>query len=248
MSQKGWLVSIFVLLGLIGPPSALASPTATHHPSLAAAFAHPSSALGAVEDTTVAGIALGLLDYGGLYHLDHPVSQDTHGVYAIAKTPNFPFELITLTLGAALWEGGQSRLGHTLWQSLDAAALAGVSTQILKFTFQRNRPSQRPNNPNLWFQGLHSQSFPSGDVSSITAIVTPLILTYQRRDPEIWALAAVPAFDMVARVRAHGHWETDVAAGAIIGALSGYYAHQRHNPFILSLLPQGAYVGLHAAF
>lgn len=248
MVKKQWLLSVFVLLSLIGPPGAVAGTVTTHHTSLAQAFAHPSSALGAVGDTTAVGIALGLLDYGGLYHLDHPVSQDTHGVYAIAKTPNFPFELITLTLGAALWEGGQSRLGHTLWQSLDAAALAGVSTQILKFTFQRNRPSQSPNNPDLWFQGLHSQSFPSGDVSSITALVTPLILTYQRRDPEIWALAAVPAFDMVARVRAHGHWETDVAAGAVIGALSGYYAHQRHNPFILSLLPQGAYVGLHAAF
>ena len=36
------------------------------------------------------------------------------------------------TLGAAIWEGGQTRLGHTLWQSLDSAALAGVSIQILK--------------------------------------------------------------------------------------------------------------------
>lgn len=248
MRKQRWFASVLVVLSLSSAPGAQAGTVKTQGRGIAAAFVHPSSALGAIGDTTAVGIALGLLDYGGLYRLDHPVSQDTHGVYAIAKTPNFPFELITLTLGAALWEGGQSRFGHTLWQSLDAAALAGVSTQILKFTFQRNRPSQSPNNPDLWFQGLHSQSFPSGDVSSITALVTPLILTYQHRDPEIWALAALPAFDMVARVRAHGHWETDVAAGAVIGALSGYYAHQRHNPFILSLLPQGAYVGLHADF
>ena len=177
-----------------------------------------------------------------------PLPKKTNGIYAIAKTPDFPFELITLTLGAALWEGGQTRLGHTLWQSLDAAALAGVSTQILKFTFQRNRPSQSPQNPDLWFQGSRSHSFPSGDVSSIAALVTPLILSYQRRDPGAWALAALPAFDMVARVRAHGHWQTDVVTGALVGALSGYYAHERHSPLILSLLPHGAYVGLKADF
>ncbi|MHB8254150.1 MAG: phosphatase PAP2 family protein [Acidiferrobacter sp.] len=241
-----WLLAV---LGLVCVPGVNAK-TLPLSPDegIAQAFAKPSSALGAVADTTAVGIALGLLDYGGLHYLDRPVAQKNNGIYAIAKTPTFPFELITLTLGAALWEGGQTRLGHTLWQSLDGAALAGVSTQLLKWTFQRNRPSQSPQNPNLWFQGIHSQSFPSGDVSSITALVTPLILTYQRRDPEVWALAALPAFDMVARVRAHGHWQTDVVAGAIVGALSGYYAHQRHSPLILSLLPQGLYVGLQADF
>lgn len=249
--SSGWWghgpVALLMVMTLATAPPAFAAtpPLATQ---VEQAFVKPSSAGMAVVDTTAVGIAIGLLDYGGLHNLDHPVSQDTHGLYAIAKTPNFPFELIMTTLGAAVWVGGRTRLGHTLWQSLDAAALAGVSTQILKDTFQRDRPSQSPQNPNLWFQGLHSQSFPSGDVSSITALVTPLILTYHRRDPAVWGLALIPAFDMVARVRAHGHWQTDVAAGALIGALSGYYAHERHSPFILSLLPQGVYMGLHTEF
>ncbi|WP_298187493.1 phosphatase PAP2 family protein [Acidiferrobacter sp.] len=251
MQNSRCLVALALVLNLAMVPFAYAKPP-TPGPTLgqgiARDFTQPQSALGALGDTTVVGIGLGLLDYAGLHKLDHPVSQDNHGVYAIAKTPTFPFELIMTTLGAAIWEGGRTRLGHTLWQSLDAAALAGVSTQILKFTFQRNRPSQSPNNPDLWFQGIHSQSFPSGDVSSITALVTPLILTYKRREPAVWALALVPAFDMVARVKAHGHWETDVAAGAVIGALSGYYAHERHSPFILSLLPNGFYMGLRSAF
>ncbi|WP_297360562.1 phosphatase PAP2 family protein [Acidiferrobacter sp.] len=251
MQNSRCLVALALVLNLAMVPFAYAKPP-TPGPTLAQGiardFTQPQSALGALGDTTVVGIGLGLLDYAGLHKLDHPVSQDNHGVYAIAKTPTFPFELIMTTLGAAIWEGGRTRLGHTLWQSLDAAALAGVSTQILKFTFQRNRPSQSPNNPDLWFQGIHSQSFPSGDVSSITALVTPLILTYKRREPAVWALALVPAFDMVARVKAHGHWETDVAAGAVIGALSGYYAHERHSPFILSLLPNGFYMGLRSAF
>jgi len=243
------LAAVLVVLSMICVPRAYAQTAmSSSEGDIAQAFTKPSSALGAVADTTAMGVALGLLDYGGLYHLDHPVAQKTDGIYAVAKTPTFPFELITLTLGAALWEGGQTRLGRTLWQSLDAAALAGVSTQILKFTFQRNRPSQSPQNPDLWFQGMRSHSFPSGDVSSITALVTPLILSYQDRDPEVWALAALPAFDMVARVRAHGHWQTDVVAGALVGALSGYYAHERHSPFILSLLPNGFYVGFRADF
>jgi len=249
MIQKAKLAAYLTILTLWTiPPVQAATPPPSTEQRISQDFTHPKTALGAVADTTLVGIGLGLLDYGGLHRLDHPVSQDTHGIYALAKTPNFPFELILATVGAATWEGGQTRLGHALWQSVDAAALAGLSTQILKFTFQRNRPSQSPQNPNLWFQGLHAQSFPSGDVSSITALVTPLILTYEKRDPAVWALAVIPAFDMVARVRAHGHWETDVAAGALIGALSGYYAHERESPLILSLLPHGVYVGVKSQF
>ena len=193
------------------------------------------------------GATLGVLDWAALHQLDHPVHENTSGIWSIARVGQFPAELIGITLAGAIWEGGGNRLGRTLWQSLDAAAIAGVSTTALKYTFQRERPSQTTN-PDRWFQGTHAQSFPSGDVSSITALVTPIILEYHRTDPWVDALAAVPVFDMAARVKAHGHWQTDVVSGAAVGIVSGYFAHRFKEPFILSLLPNGFYVGLKSKF
>ncbi len=198
-------------------------------------------------DVYLLGGALGLLDVAGLHKLDHPIHAQYSGVWSIAKSPRFPEELIGLTMAAAVWEGGRSTLGRTLWQSLDAAAMAGISTQALKWTFQRMRPSTT-NNPDRWFQGVHNMSFPSGDVSSITAIVTPLILQYHRSDPQVDALAALPVFDMAARMKAHGHWFTDTVAGAVVGAASGYFAHRMRSPLVLGLLPGGFYVGLREQF
>ena len=221
--------------------------TTSHTKNPIARLFHQRSVTSGLIGAYVAGATLGVLDWAGLHHLDHPVHQDTRGIWSIARAGQFPAELIGLTLAGAIWEGGENRLGRTLWQSLDAAAIAGISTQALKYTFQRKRPSQT-SNPNEWFQGMHAQSFPSGDVSSITALVTPLILEYHRTDPWVDTLAAVPAFDMVARVKAHGHWQTDVVSGAVVGVVSGYFAHRFKEPFILSLLPNGFEVGLRKGF
>ncbi len=202
---------------------------------------------GGLLHTYLIGAALGIIDYAGLHRLDHPVHENTSGVWSLAKSPQFPAELIGLTLAGAVWEGGRSRLGKTLWQSVDAAAMAGISTQGLKWTFQRTRPSATMN-PDRWFQGMHNQSFPSGDVSSITALVTPIILEYHQTNPGVDALAGIPVFDMVARMKAHGHWLTDTLAGAAVGVASGYFAHQLTSPFILGLLPNGFYMGLRERF
>jgi undecaprenyl-diphosphatase len=228
------------------PLAASGAPSGTRRPAWS--LYPPSRSFGVgLVDTYLLGAALGVLDYAGLHRLDHPVHRDTSGIWSIGKSPQFPAELIGLTLAGAVWEGGRSRFGKTLWQSLDAAAMAGISTQALKWTFQRTRPSSTTN-PDLWFQGVHNMSFPSGDVSSITALVTPIILEYHRTDPGVDALAALPVFDMAARMKAHGHWLTDTMAGAAVGVASGYFAHRLHSPFILGLLPGGFYVGLHERF
>ncbi|HET9122806.1 MAG TPA: phosphatase PAP2 family protein [Acidiferrobacteraceae bacterium] len=201
----------------------------------------------ALLDVTLVGAAFGVVDRAGLYHVDHPVTAHTSGIWSIARTPTFPAELIGGTALAALWTGGQSRLGRTLWEGLDGAALAGASTAVLKYSFGRERPSQT-SSPDQWSQGAHAQSFPSGDVAAITGLVTPAILEYRRQDPAVYLLAALPVFDMAARVEARGHWQTDVVGGALVGALSGYYAHRFTHPLILSLLPHGAEIGFGRRF
>ena len=78
--------------------------------------------------------------------------------------------------------------------------------------------------------------------------MTPIILEYHQTNPAVDALAALPVFDMAARIKAHGHWMTDTVAGAVVGMASGYFASRMQSPFILGLLPHGFYVGLHTRF
>ncbi|MDE3207675.1 MAG: phosphatase PAP2 family protein [Pseudomonadota bacterium] len=257
MKNIRFLIILIFLLGTDSSP-ALASPVILsfdstpsevqlHNNQTGHSWFDQASFSRGLAETYLVGATLGIIDWAGAHSFDHPVHRQTQGIWSIAKAGRFPTELVGATLAGAIWEGGNNRIGRTLWQSLDAAAIAGISTQALKYTFQRDRPSQT-NTPDLWFQGSHAQSFPSGDVSSITALVTPLILEYHNSNPWVDSLALLPVFDMTARVKAQGHWQSDVVSGAALGVLSGYFSHQLKEPFILSLLPNGFYMGLKEKF
>jgi hypothetical protein len=78
-------------------------------------------------------------------------------------------------VAGAVYEGGETRLGCTYWQSIDASASSAVVAQALKLAFSRVRPADN-NDPNLWFKGHGNQSFPSGEVTEVSSIVTPFML------------------------------------------------------------------------
>ncbi|MEP6881146.1 MAG: phosphatase PAP2 family protein, partial [Dokdonella sp.] len=103
--------------------------------------------------------------------------------------------------------------------------------------------------PNRFFSGKGNQSFPSGEVGEISAVVTPFIAEYGRDHPAVWLLAALPAYDAIARVKTRGHWQSDVLVGAGIGVALGIYAHGRESPFFAGYLPGGgAMVGYKTKF
>jgi len=181
---------------------------------------------------------------GGPLGIDSTVTLDDKGIWKRSTQTAVLGIVVTGTIAAAFWEGGDSRLGKTLWQSVDSLAISTVSTTAGKYIFTRARPSQTTD-PNQWFQGGHHYSFPSGEVGAMSAVVTPFILEYQHDHPWIWALELLPAYDAVARVKVHAHWQTDVLAGFAIGTAAGYYAHTRDSPWVLGLLPRGASVGFH---
>lgn len=181
----------------------------------------------------------------GILGLDHRLHYDNSGIWARHNQNVLIAAMIGGELGLGLWEGGDNRLGKTAWQAVDASALAGLSSNVMKPVFGRLRPNATPD-PDQWHQG--GNSFPSGEVSSITAMVTPFILEYLKDDPAVYALALLPAYDAVARMKVWGHWQSDVLAGAVVGAASGYWAHRRKSPFVLGLLPDGVAVGLHKRF
>jgi len=182
---------------------------------------------------------------GGPVGIDHRLSQSDTGVWSRSNQNALQYLSIAGNLGFALWEGGDTRPGKTAWQSVDSMALSAVAANVAKPVFGRQRPSQT-DDPNQWFKG--GRSFPSGEVATITGIVTPYILEYRHDYPTVWALELLPAYDAVARMKSRGHWQTDVLAGFAIGTGSGYLARSRDDPLILGLLPNGLTVGFKKQF
>ncbi|MFO1466432.1 MAG: phosphatase PAP2 family protein [Steroidobacteraceae bacterium] len=180
--------------------------------------------------------------------IDHQLAYDDHGIWARGNQDALIALMMAGEVGVALWEGGEDRLGRTMWQSIDATVVGGLSATVLKRVFTRERPADTTNS-NAWFKGGSNGSFPSGEVTVTSAIVTPLVLEYGRDHPAVYALEALPLYDAIARLKVRGHWQTDVIAGFALGTVAGYYMHRRSDtPLVLDVLPHGFYVGFKKKF
>ena len=121
--------------------------------------------------------------------------------------------------------------------------LAAAAARVAKEVFTRARPAQT-DDPNKWFRGKGHYSFPSGEVSFVSAAVAPFVFEYRADHPLVYALELLPLYDGVARMKSHAHWQTDVLAGFALGTAAGYYAHNRSSPFFLEYMPHAFEVGL----
>jgi len=194
----------------------------------------------------LAGASPHALAGGGAFLIDYRVPYDNSGIWARSNQDALIYAMMgTVGLGA-LWEGGEDRLGKTFWQSVDGTLVSGIASVGLKYAFSRERPSQT-SDPNKWFTG-HGQSFPSGEVTVTSALVTPFVLEYGRDHPAVYALEALPVYDAIARMKVWGHWPTDVIAGFALGFAGGYFMHQRASPLVLSFMPHGIQIGLKKEF
>ncbi|MHB8667245.1 MAG: phosphatase PAP2 family protein [Burkholderiales bacterium] len=184
---------------------------------------------------------------GGPLGIDHRLAYDDSGIWKRSNQTALVGLMVAGEIAGGLWEGGESRLGKTYWQAIDSSLLAGASAQTLKYAFTRARPSQTED-PNSWHQGRGHYSFPSGEVAAVSAIVTPFVLEYGAEKPAVYALEVLPLYDAVARMKVRGHWQTDVLAGFALGTASGYYAHHRDSPFVLSYMPHAVFIGWHRSW
>jgi membrane-associated phospholipid phosphatase len=184
---------------------------------------------------------------GGVFPVDHTVTTSSSGIWARKYTLGLEYGVIATEAVGAVWLGGESELGKTFWQTIDASVFGSATAQAMKYTFRRERPSQS-NNPNEWFKGGNNQSFPSGEVTLQASFVTPFIVNYAERNPWIWALEILPAYDAVARVKEGAHWQTDVLAGWVVGSGFGYLSTRYSTPIFLDILPHGFMVGLRSRF
>jgi hypothetical protein len=186
---------------------------------------------------------------GGPFGIDNEWSYDNAGIWKRNYQEFLEYGLIVGEVGGALWEGGETRFGRTLWQSIDASAASGLVALGMKYAFSRVRPDASNNDPNLWFKGGGNQSFPSGEVTEVSSIVTPLVLEYGHDHPWIYALEALPVYDGIARMKVQAHWQSDVLAGFALGTGTAWLVHRSPNsPFILRVMPHGIYVGIGKKF
>jgi membrane-associated phospholipid phosphatase len=181
---------------------------------------------------------------GGPLGIDHVLNYDNSGIWRRTNQTALIDLLIGGEIVGAVWEGGETRLGKTFWQAIDSSAIGAISSEALKHILTRSRPDQS-NDPNLWFQGRGHYSFPSGEVTAVTAITTPFVFEYAHDYPAVYALLLLPAYDSIARMKVQAHWQTDVLAGVALGAATGYFAHTRDSPLILGVLPGGFMIGIH---
>jgi undecaprenyl-diphosphatase len=178
---------------------------------------------------------------GGPLGIDHRLHYDNGGIWKRSNQKALLYGGI-ITVGAgALALGDHDKLGDTFWRSVDAMVVTGVGTTALKYTFRRERPSQT-DDPNRFFRG-RSQSFPSGEVATLSAAVTPFIVNYGGEHPAVYALALLPAYDAVARMKVHAHWQSDVLVGAALGTGAGIWAAHRDSSWVVGWLPGGFSVG-----
>lgn len=179
---------------------------------------------------------------GGPLGIDHRIHYDNSGIWKRSNQKVLMYGSLVTVAGGALAFGDNDKLGDTFWRSVDAMVISSVGAEAMKYTFQRERPSQTAD-PNQWFAGSHAQSFPSGEVATISAAVTPFIVTYGHDHPAVYALALLPVYDAVARVKVHGHWQSDVLVGAALGTGIGLWAAHRNSPLIIGWLPGGFQIG-----
>lgn len=179
--------------------------------------------------------------------LDDRREFDDSGIWDESVQDAVLYTLVAGEIAGAFWEGGDTRVGRVLWQSIDASSAGFVTAEVMKRVFTRVRPRDA-DDPDLWFEGGSNDSFPSGSVIAVTSIVTPFVLEYRKDHPAIYALELLPVYMAVGRLKAQAHWQTDVIAGFAIGTAWGVLAHRRESPVILNLLPDGVEVGIRKRF
>ena len=185
--------------------------------------------------------------HGGVLGLDRCDEFEASGIYSRSNQKRANLIVIGGTLGVALWNGTETPLGHTAWQSLDSMVTTAVATEVMKNVFQRPRPSQS-DDPDLWRQGAGHKSFPSGEVALMAAFVTPIIVEHRQDTPAVWALAALPAYMARARMASQAHWLSDVLVGAGVGVAGGVLAARRESPLLLVPTGDGVFIGLRQRF
>ena len=179
------------------------------------------------------------------FELDKKTALDDGGFWGAHY--DVPKYFTIATLGIAAYEGTESRIGLTAWKSLEAGLLSQGLAEVAKRATNRSRPRNWEGDPSkTWGEG--GKSFFSGHVSGMAALVTPFILEYKDEHPMIHSLWLFIPYQMIGRVKAQAHWQSDVIVGALVGIATGYWAHKRDYPLSLYFDKDKVVMGLKHKF
>jgi len=200
---------------------------------------HRSITIGAVG--IVSTFALFAVDENMLQRLRTPSLQRNTALHNSADVfnalggPGAVIASATLLSTGLLWQNPTvTQLGV---RSAEALLIGSSTTAILKGAFGRQRPFLDEHAPRVFAFGRGfgtpgRTSMPSGHATSAFAVATALSNELRIRAPHT-ARVATPmlysAATLVAISRVYGahHWPSDVAAGAMIGMLSGTLVTRR---------------------
>ena len=161
---------------------------------------------------------------------DHAVVRDLMNGGRVFGDPG------TIVLGAGLWLSG--RLAHDETRekvglrALEAIAVTGVATSVLKGLAGRARPDTSPTNARDFVLGRGIgtrdafQSFPSGHATAAWAFASAVDAEWSRLSPghARWVpdvLYAIATLTSASRVVQNRHWTSDVVFGSAIGFVGG---------------------------
>ena len=166
-----------------------------------------------IAHVLVAGLTVSAVDARACFFsfIDHRWNKDTSGIWNPDIYRGMTYALTGAQVGYALWEGAESRFGDTTWKAMDGEIITVASSEVMKYSFSRVRPSSTTD-PCEWFKGNGNSSFPSGEAAFAAALVTPYVLEYAQRIP---GNLRAPAVSALCRHRA------DEGAGALADRCTG---------------------------
>lgn len=147
-----------------------------------------------------------------------------------------------LGLGAIGYYSKNDKLLDASYTSVESIITAGAITGIIKVTAGRSRPNNGHNH--TFFKPFNTddkyQSFPSGDVTTAWAFVTPYAIYYHQP-----LLYLIPISVGVERIYKNEHWFSDTVASSVIGFFTAYLFSESHlNNSNFSIFADGRYVGV----
>jgi len=173
-----------------------------------------------------AGITAGLLmtDRTG----SHEASRLTH-----FNTSTFSDVGLAFAGGASVgfyllgWRNGNRQLRETGVLTGEAMVDALAVDEVLKYTFQRQRPIEN-NGAGRFFQSGSQNSFPSGHATMAFAFASVLAHEYNGWLTQALAYGGASAISL-ARVTGKQHFPSDIFVGGTMGYLIGRHVYRAHH-------------------
>jgi membrane-associated phospholipid phosphatase len=145
----------------------------------------------------------------------------------------YPVEFVVglWAIGFAAHKTEVERLGR---ESVEALIISGITTQLIKGTVGRERPSSAAGDADNYgfgrgFGNNAFSSFPSGHTTVAFSIATVMAVGTSHKKPLLHRTVSIVAYGIatsvgLSRLYDNDHWASDVLGGAMVGVTSGLVA------------------------